>query len=217
MNDLGPNQEILAQTVDSLGSDRMFVDLGVRSGESSMMMIANASARNNRVHGVDIDSAQVPSYLTNHERYAFILGDSVTIGKHWNKGSIDLLFIDTCHIKEQVLCELFFWFPHIREGGYVVFHDTAWPKDKHDMYGGIVWERPEEAVKAFFGISSLDQKTEFVESKHYPESWGMTFVQVKKQFSPQQNFKDWQATFEKRNHLLDILSKTIRLPEFEKL
>ena len=89
-----------------------------------------------------------------HSNYTKILGDSVTVGKYWDK-KISGLFVDTFHIKEQVLCELYFWYPHVEEGGFIAFHDTNWPEGKHDVYDGIVWDRVEEGVKSFFNVDSL--------------------------------------------------------------
>ena len=81
-----------------------------------------------------------------------------------------LVFFDSVHAKEQVLCELYYWWDLLRVEGYAVFHDTSWKDYIHkpghscagkltgntalgyDTYGGINWETPDLAVEEFFGI-----------------------------------------------------------------
>jgi len=38
-------------------------------------------------------------------------------------GPIDLLFIDDGHYYEQIMREFELWRPHVRPGGWIVFHD----------------------------------------------------------------------------------------------
>ena len=52
------------------------------------------------------------------------MADSVTLGKNWDEDPFDIVFIDTIHTREQVLAEMYFWIEHLKEGGYLVFHDT---------------------------------------------------------------------------------------------
>jgi cephalosporin hydroxylase len=140
-------------------------------------MLEDSNTNNNYVYGVDIDKIVHLDILT-HPRYNFIHKDSVTAAKEWSGEKINVLFVDTLHIKEQVLKELYFWMPYVNDGGLVVFHDTNWPEGKYDFYNGRYWDRPEEAIKLFFNVSALNEKTNLIELEHYPESWGMTFVKI---------------------------------------
>jgi hypothetical protein len=74
------------------------------------------SGDSNKVFGVDVDWSMLNQSVGSHPNYTTILGDSSTVGKYWDV-KISGLFVDTFHIKEQVLSELYFWYPHVEEGG----------------------------------------------------------------------------------------------------
>jgi hypothetical protein len=161
------------------------VDIGVYEGASSKMMIKNAIALNNIIYAID----PIPFFSSDNPNYNFIKDDSVLIGKNWNKGEVDLVFFDSVHAKEQVLCELYYWWNKIKVGGFAIFHDTSWEgyihKNGHscagkltgntgkgyDSFGGINWETPDKAIEEFFGIriNTLDRdinKSEFKTNHH---------------------------------------------------
>jgi len=200
--DLGVNITPLYNIISSY-NDTIFVDLGVRSGVSSEIMLVDSIKNNNKVFGVDVDYSMLNNRVSSHPNYTAILGDSSTIGKYWDK-KISGLFVDTFHIKEQVLSELYFWYKHIEEGGFIAFHDTNWPLDKNDIYGGITWPRVEEGVKDFFGVSELNYEDDFIKMSNYPESWGMTIVHIKKKKDYISEYKDWEEILNRRNHLISL-------------
>lgn len=200
--DIGVNADVLFNMVSKY-HDAIFVDLGVRTGISSEIMLINSEEKNNKVFGVDVDFSELNHSVSNHSNYTKILGDSCTVGKYWSK-KINGLFIDTFHIKEQVLCELKVWYPNVVEGGFIAFHDTNWPKDKHDEYGGIIWGRPEEAITSFFNISELDYEDEYIKVSNYPLSWGMTIIEVKKKNEYISQYMNWDEVINKRNYLISL-------------
>ena len=200
--DLGINVDPL-YTVVSKYKNTTFVDLGVRTGVSSEIMLLDSQTNNNKVFGVDVDFNWLNPYVNYHPNYTKILGDSSTVGKYWDK-KISGLFVDTFHIKEQVLSELYFWYPNIEEGGFIAFHDTNWPDDKYDEYGDIKWDRVEEGVKSFFNVDSLSYEDEFIKMNNYPESWGMTIVEIKKKKDYISEFNNWDEILNKRNHLISF-------------
>ena len=142
------------------------VDIGVCEGKSSSLMLNNSIDNNVKVYGID----PIPYFNTNHPNYTYIKDDSVKVGKEWDKGPVDLVFFDSVHAKEQVLCELLYWWDLIKEGGYALFHDTSWldyiHKEGHhgagrkpgnsrqgfDSYGGKDWDTADKAVNEFFKI-----------------------------------------------------------------
>lgn len=200
--DLGINVDPL-YTVVSKYKNTTFVDLGVRTGVSSEIMLLDSQTNNNKVFGVDVNFNWLNPYVNYHPNYTKILGDSSTVGKYWDK-KISGLFVDTFHIKEQVLSELYFWYPNIEEGGFIAFHDTNWPDGKYDEYGDIKWDRVEEGVKSFFNVDSLSYEDEFIKMNNYPESWGMTIVEIKKKKDYISEFNNWDEVFNKRNHLISF-------------
>lgn len=190
--DLGNNGILFYEKIKPLYNSKM-VDLGVRYGVSSSIMLEDSFIKNNYVYGVDVVNTVDPGVL-NHSRYKLLVTDSITAAKNWSEGSIDVLFVDTLHIKEQVLNELYYWMPFVKENGLVVFHDTNWPQDKFDHYKGKYWDRPEEAVKAYFNTTDLNTENDFFTASHYPESWGMTFIQLKKKSDSFGKNVDWETT-----------------------
>ena len=200
--DIGINADPL-YSVLSKYKDTTFVDLGVRSGVSSEIMLIGSHTNNNKVFGVDVDWSMLNQSVGSHSNYTKILGDSSTVGKYWDT-KISGLFVDTFHIKEQVLSELYFWYPHVEEGGFIAFHDTNWPEGKHDVYDGITWDRVEEGVKSFFNVDSLNYEDEYIRMSNHPESWGMTIVEIKKKKDFISEFPNWVDVINKRNHLISI-------------
>jgi cephalosporin hydroxylase len=176
--DLGSNAIIFQEKISKI-KDSIFVDLYIRYGISSYIMLLNSQQNNNKVYGIDIHN-EVDSTVINNSRYTFIQSDSIQAGKEWDSNNkIDVLFVDTLHIKEHVLGELKVWYPHLKENALVIFHDTNWPEDKRYFYNDQYWDRPEEAVKEFFEVDQLNEDNTHLIMEHYPDSWGMTFVQLK--------------------------------------
>lgn len=200
--DIGVNASKLYDVISKYNNST-FVELGVRSGVSSEIFLIDSEKNNNKIYGVDVDWSLLNPYVNSHINYTKILGDSATIGKYWDK-KINGLFVDTFHIKEQVLSELYFWYPHIKEGGFIVFHDTNWPLGKNDVYGGITWDRVEVGVKEFFNVNSLNYEDEYIIMNNYPESWGMTIVEIKKKKDYISEYSNWSEVINKRNELISL-------------
>lgn len=202
ISDLGVSGYPLYDAISNYKNSTI-VELGTHRGESTQVFLLDAEQQNNTVFGVDVHFRSTPDFLKENDRLHLILGDSSTVGKYWDK-PVDVLFVDTFHIKQQVLSELYFWYPHVREGGLISFHDTNWPSDKHDRYGDIDWPRPEEAVKDFFNIPSLNYEDEFIHSINYPEKHGLTNIKIKKKKNYISEYKKWSEVFSGRNHLISL-------------
>lgn len=205
-SDLGNNAYHLYEVIAGNQGIRngTMVDLGVRCGNSSEILLMEAEERNNKVYGVDVTFDDLRADLHNRKNYTKILGDSSTVGKNWKDGSVDVLFVDTFHIKEQVMCELYYWYPHMKENSWFVFHDSNWYPGKHDVYGGITWDRVEDGIMSFFKTTSLSEKTDSIECYNFPESWGMTFVHLKKKIDFPSMTSNWQEVISRRNHLMSL-------------
>lgn len=210
--DLGSNAWILSDLAKEMKNAR-FIDLGVRFGSSSAMMSVGAKENNNQVCGCDLnfDAFEMNGSRFVHENYICYRADSVTLGKNWDEDPFDIIFVDTIHTREMVLAELYFWSNHLKENGYFIFHDSHWQKSGGDVIGGIEWKRVDEAITDFFNLPSNVMQMDTYEDdnislKHYPESYGMTFIQVKN-LGAIDKFKeniDWNEVFEIRNILCDL-------------
>ena len=222
-NDLGVNAWIFADLVKTYKNAR-FMDLGVRLGASSAIMSINADDNNNQVCGCDLkfEGFERTGARFVQPNYMCYMADSVTLGKNWDEDPFDIVFIDTIHTREQVLAEMYFWIEHLKEGGYLVFHDTHSIAhsgedivvDEYtygDTIGGVKVKRPDVAITDFFGLSeSIRDNNEYeddnIKIEHYKPSHGMTFVQIKNLDSIKEYKKniDWEHVFETRNVLNDL-------------
>jgi len=205
-SDLGTNANILHEHISGK-KDSVFVDLGVRDGFSSAVLAMNSKKNNNKVYGVDVNFSNFRSEFVEGENYLQLEGDSSTIGKYVDieeLNEIDFLFVDSLHVREQVLCELYYWFPKLKEGGTVAFHDSHWPEGKMDQSGDKSWNRVDQAITDYFGLETLsDYEDDHIKVSCYPESWGMTFVTLKsKEFSDK--VSDWNQVFNTRNDLISV-------------
>jgi len=205
-SDLGSNAQVLSNFVEGK-TNSVFLDLGVRDGYSSAILALNSKNNDNKVYGVDVNFINFRSELVEGENYLQLEGDSSTIGKYAeieDLNNVDFVFVDSLHVREQVLCELFYWVPRIKEGGTVAFHDSHWPEGKRDQAGDRSWNRVDEAIKDFFGLETLeDYEDDNLKVSCYPDSWGMTFVTIKnKEF--QNKVEDWNQVFNTRNDLISV-------------
>lgn len=209
--DLGSNAWVLADLVRTMKNAR-FMDLGVRLGASSAIMSIDAEENNNQVCGCDLkfDSFEQHGSRFANKNYLCYQADSVTLGKNWDEDPFDIVFVDTIHTREQVLAELYFWVNHLKENGYLIFHDSHW-EGSGDVIGGKQWERVDVAITDFFGLpKSVREMTQYedenIRLEHHTPSYGMTFVQVKT-LDAVEKFKsniDWKEVFEIRNWLNDL-------------
>jgi len=214
--DLGDNAWRLADLVRTMRNKR-FIDLGVRLGGSSAVLSIEADERKNQVCGCDLNYSaffdKKNGYRFVSENYITYLADSVTLGKNWDEDPFDIIFIDTIHTREQVLAELYFWSNHLNKNGYFIFHDSHWDHTTEgDHIAGKEWRRVDEAITEFFDLPMNIMKcygeyqTDDILLTHFPGSYGMTFVKVKK-LDAIQKFKDnidWKEVFDLRNELNDI-------------
>jgi hypothetical protein len=107
------------------------VNIGAGVGTSSLsMVLANPMID---ITTVDI-SAGGPYGGLENERNAFkkspllrlpkqVQGDSSAIGKNWKGGDLDLVLVDGDHSRDGLSKDIDAWYPHVKAGGYIAFHD----------------------------------------------------------------------------------------------
>jgi len=201
--DLGVNAEEL-YNLTKTKKNSVFVDLGVRTGNSSTILLEGSTERKNKVYGVDISFSSCATKVKKHPNYTMIENDSVIAGEEWDGGEIDVLFVDTIHSEPQVMCELHKWYPHMKEGGSVIFHDSNWPKGKFFKPMGKAFGRVDTAIKRFFNIDTLNFTDDNIDVKTYPKSWGMTFIKLLKKYDYIGDVSDWDSIYEERDELLRL-------------
>lgn len=129
-------ENMLARYASMLKPGAVIVNIGVEYGRSVSVLAKIAETA--EVYGVelnpipDCDANLNEANLTN--RPTIFVGDSKVVGREWNRGEIDLLFIDGAHEFENVKGDIEAWIPHVKHGGYVLFHDVAQASNKMPHY-----------------------------------------------------------------------------------
>lgn len=103
---------------------RVVVELGVRTGISTVAFLSALEQTEGRLWSCDIRPPDVPSEVSRAPHWTFCLGDDVDMAGAAPR-PVDILFIDTSHTYEHTLAELRAYVPLVRPGGLVLAHDTG--------------------------------------------------------------------------------------------
>lgn len=118
------------------------VNIGAGAGTSGLIL--REGDKISKSWTVDIQGPGSPFGSLEGERNAFIeakipwdqnrhdqvCGDSKAVGKAWQNGPLDFVFIDGDHSYAGCAGDIEAWLPHIKVGGVVAIHDYAanpWP------------------------------------------------------------------------------------------
>jgi len=205
-SDLGKHIPRFIEVIEGLGKDNLLIDIGVDAGHSSRILLHNATKSNNRVIGVDASDKVVDNI--KHPNYSFIISDSVTAGKNYDGNKADFIFIDTTHIHEQVMAELYFLWDHLEVGGVMGFHDSdaaSYPPNQH--FGGNEWAPVEPGILEFFGLKGKvlkNQTNKNISVEHHTGDYGITFITKKtdKDFKADISRNRWEEIFSARDSLV---------------
>lgn len=110
------DSEILVPEVLKLKAGDNYVEIGVDKGKS-LSIAKMVASKGVFVCGVDI------RVNPNVKDTLFWQGDSVEVAKTYDNGSISVLFIDGDHSYEGCKRDINAWYPHMKKGGVMLFHD----------------------------------------------------------------------------------------------
>ncbi len=132
----GDDMLILTDHVKRLKAGDYYLEIGVKYGKSAACAIFSA------MEGVHIFLCDVadwqavpePHFTISRKDFfesqkldtksVFMLGDSKKIASVWpNEIKFSLIFIDGDHLYEAVKADVKGWFPHLKKGGTMLFHD----------------------------------------------------------------------------------------------
>jgi predicted O-methyltransferase YrrM len=103
---------------------RNILELGTRTGESTVALLLAAKELDGKMTSVDIDPCNEAKYkvrkLGLDPYWSFIQEDDLKL--NW-EGQIDHLFIDTSHTYEHTMAEFKKFEPFVRKGGLITLHD----------------------------------------------------------------------------------------------
>lgn len=154
---LVPGQEkVLYDFASQLKDDSTVVEIGSFRGRSTACLGLGGKNKRITIYAIDTfagnskdftrgNQFSEKQFLTSFEKNMKMLGlknvvplqgYSQEIGRRW-KISIDLLFIDGSHIYEDVKSDFELFFPWVKPGGLVLFHDVS------DDFPGVykVWQQ----------------------------------------------------------------------------
>lgn len=124
----------LKELARSLGPDPFVVNLGAGFGTSALALLESRDD----LRLVTVDCQEEPTEigslmdernsmreagLFEDSRYEQIQGYSAEIGKSWDRGLLDMVFVDASHSYEACKEDALAWLPCIKENGIVAFHD----------------------------------------------------------------------------------------------
>ena len=114
----------LAMVLDELKPERT-VELGTYKGFTGALLSLVTSKQTVSIDPTDYGTKDAQPYGHHLD---FLMGDatdkdSVILALASLGGPIDLLFIDDGHYYETIVKEMELWKPHVRPGGWIVFHD----------------------------------------------------------------------------------------------
>jgi predicted O-methyltransferase YrrM len=106
------------------GKSSSFLAAGLRSGAR----LSCVDTWLNSSMPYDEPNDSLPQFLENTKKYRdridICRGKSADMAARWQR-HIDLLFIDGDHSYEGCKTDLISWFPWVRQGGWIAFHDSG--------------------------------------------------------------------------------------------
>lgn len=125
-------------------SKQVVVELGVRGGVSTQALLCGVAEGTGKLYSYDIEDIITGAHVYFNgtsfferldytdpyikERWKFKQVSSLEVYKDWPDESIDVLFIDTDHTKEQIYKELTLWVPKVKRDGCILMHDVCVPR-----------------------------------------------------------------------------------------
>ncbi len=127
-SDIHEHLETFVDLVIATDAQRV-IELGVRGAVSTIAWLYALDVTDGHLWSVDIDPPM--RWFGVQPRWTFVLGDDTSPDVIERlPDSVDIVFIDTSHAYLHTVNELAEYAPRVREGGYVVLHDTQveWPE-----------------------------------------------------------------------------------------
>lgn len=145
--------EYLSELGKNLPHDAVIVMLGIGPALAACALLEDAPSNAWEFAAYDIGlfptaHAHLDS-VGKASSVRFCLGDSAEAAEEWPNSSVDLLIIDADHSFEGVYRDIEAWYPKVRQGGTIFFHDFI--KTPTDPGNGVA-----EAINAWDIYGALD-------------------------------------------------------------
>ena len=135
-----------------LPEDPIIVNIGAGLGTSALAFLEMApdawlTTIDIKQEALQREGAALKDAGVDLTRYASVQSDSIRLGKKW-KEPIDVLFVDGRHTYDYVRKEIEVWAPHVKEHGFIFFHDYG--------KGNPAWEQVKRAVDEWREQEQID-------------------------------------------------------------
>ena len=101
------------------------LELGTRSGNSTMAFLAAADAAGGHVWSGDVTDVSRDLRFSGIPLWTFVCGDDMDPAVQAQlPAEVDVFFLDTSHEYDHTLAELRAYMPRVASGGVALFHDT---------------------------------------------------------------------------------------------
>ena len=133
------------------------LELGTREGISTSMFLKICQENGGKVVSVDVDDC---SDVADDENWRFVQSDSTDVEHVLAKApelseGIDVLLIDSLHVRSHVEKEFYAWYPYLNAGALVFFDDVdpfIYRKNsrKDSLYNEFNWQDIQDFVVEVF-------------------------------------------------------------------
>lgn len=164
-SDINEHLPVMADLVKQLDAQHV-IELGTRSGVSTVAWLHALAATGGRLTSVDIDT--MPP-IGEWPHWTFVQADDTNPELIASLEPADIVFIDTSHRFQHTLDELNLYLPLVKPGGVIVLHDTELetPTD----FPGDTNYPVMRAVQAFTDEHVL-------EWVNLPNCWGLAIIKI---------------------------------------
>jgi len=142
------------------------IELGSRTGVSTVAWLYGLAGTGGRLTSIDLDPAP---RIGLWPHWTHVQGNDLNPDIVASLEPADIVFIDTSHLYEQTVQELYVYRHLVRPGGVMVLHDTQLPQPEGAPPRPLFPVR--KAVVEFCEAEGY----EWVE---YPGSWGLAVIKV---------------------------------------
>lgn len=103
----------------------LVAEIGVQYGVFSAKIAENYTGKVLCIDlwGDEAIYAEAKKLLADKEKFKLYRADSLTIAEFIPDGSLDAAYIDGNHYYKEVLADIEAWYPKVRTGGIIAFHD----------------------------------------------------------------------------------------------
>lgn len=143
--------DALKSLVRMLSKNPTIVNIGTGPGTSAIAMLETRSDA--FVYSVDHEPCEGGTDNVRkaglERRWKPITGDSAKVGKNWQHGKVDMVFINGGHAYQVVHADINAWLPHLKKRtGIIAFHDYR------PLFAGV-WTAVNQLIKGKLNLKEL--------------------------------------------------------------